>query len=106
MYAHLRIYTVNKGMMDAWLNLFKEKLIPLLTEVGIGFCVKLDWFPMIITGIPRAIDSTQLVDPVPITRLTLCKFCIKSPSTNKKLIGILLICFFKDCGFDVGCVFI
>ena len=35
MYAHLRIYTVNKGMMDAWLNLFKEKLIPLLTEVGI-----------------------------------------------------------------------
>ena len=35
MYAHLRIYTVNKGMMDAWLNLFNEKLIPLLTEVGI-----------------------------------------------------------------------
>jgi hypothetical protein len=35
MYAHLRIYTVNKGMMDAWINLFKEKLIPLLTEVGI-----------------------------------------------------------------------
>ena len=35
MYAHLRIYTVNKGMMDAWLNLFNEKLIPLLTEAGI-----------------------------------------------------------------------
>ena len=35
MYAHLRIYTVNKGMMDAWLNLFNEKIIPLLTEAGI-----------------------------------------------------------------------
>ena len=35
MYAHLRIYTVNKGMMDAWLNLFNEKIIPLLTEASI-----------------------------------------------------------------------
>ena len=35
MYAHLRIYTVNKGMMDDWLKLFNEKLIPLLNESGI-----------------------------------------------------------------------
>jgi hypothetical protein len=36
MYAHLRIYTVNKGMMDDWLNLFNEKLIPLLDQSGIN----------------------------------------------------------------------
>ncbi len=35
MYAHLRIYTVNKGMMDNWLKLFNEKLIPLLNQSGI-----------------------------------------------------------------------
>ncbi len=35
MYAHLRIYTVNKGMMQDWLKLFNEKLIPLIIEAGI-----------------------------------------------------------------------
>ena len=35
MYAHLRTYTLNKGMMDSWLKLFNEKLIPLLDESGI-----------------------------------------------------------------------
>ena len=35
MYAHLRIYTVNKGMMDEWVKLFNEKLIPLLIEADI-----------------------------------------------------------------------
>ena len=35
MYAHLRTYTLNKGMMDSWLKLFNEKLIPLLNESGI-----------------------------------------------------------------------
>ncbi len=35
MYGHLRIYTVNKGMMDDWLKLFNEKLIPLLDQSGI-----------------------------------------------------------------------
>ena len=33
--AHLRTYTINKGQMDAWLKLFKEKLVPLMAEHGI-----------------------------------------------------------------------
>ncbi len=32
--AHLRTYTINKGMMDDWLELF-PKLIPLMEEAGI-----------------------------------------------------------------------
>jgi len=36
MYAHLRIYTVNKGMMDDWVKLFNDKLIPLLDQSGIN----------------------------------------------------------------------
>ena len=33
MYAHLRIYTVNKGMMEDWVKLFNEKLIPYLINL-------------------------------------------------------------------------
>ena len=36
MYAHLRIYTVNKGMMEDWVKLFNDKLIPLLDQSGIN----------------------------------------------------------------------
>jgi len=32
--AHLRIYTINKGMMDSWLQKFQE-LIPVMAEHGI-----------------------------------------------------------------------
>ncbi|NQW17701.1 MAG: NIPSNAP family protein [Chloroflexi bacterium] len=32
--AHLRTYTINKGMMDSWLSSF-DKLIPLMSEHGI-----------------------------------------------------------------------
>jgi len=35
MYAHLRTYTVNKGMMKDWINLFNRNIIPLLNEAGI-----------------------------------------------------------------------
>ena len=35
MYAHLRIYTINKGMMQDWLNVFNDKIIPLLEDSGI-----------------------------------------------------------------------
>ena len=35
MIAHLRTYTINKGMMDGWLELFHEKIVPLLDEAGI-----------------------------------------------------------------------
>lgn len=35
MYAHLRIYTLNKGMMKDWIDLFNSKIIPLLDEAGI-----------------------------------------------------------------------
>jgi len=33
--AHLRTYTINKGQMDSWLQLFNEQLRPLLREHGI-----------------------------------------------------------------------
>ncbi len=36
MIGQLRIYTINKGMMNSWLKLFKEQLIPRLDEAGIG----------------------------------------------------------------------
>ena len=32
--AHLRTYTINKGMLDDWLELF-PKLIPLMKDAGI-----------------------------------------------------------------------
>ena len=32
--AHLRTYTINKGMMDDWLTLF-PKLIPVMEDAGI-----------------------------------------------------------------------
>ena len=32
--AHLRTYTINKGMLDSWLEAF-EKLRPAMTEAGI-----------------------------------------------------------------------
>jgi len=32
--AHLRTYTINKGMMESWLSTF-DKLIPLMAEHGI-----------------------------------------------------------------------
>ena len=35
MYAHLRTYTLNKGMMKDWIDLFNSKIIPLLDEAGI-----------------------------------------------------------------------
>ena len=35
MYAHLRIYTVNKGIMDERVKLYNEKLIPLFIEADI-----------------------------------------------------------------------
>ncbi len=34
-YAHLRIYTINKGMMDAWLELFERELISKMAAAGI-----------------------------------------------------------------------
>lgn len=33
--AHLRTYTINKGQMDSWLELFKNTLLPLMAEHGI-----------------------------------------------------------------------
>jgi len=32
--AHLRTYTINKGMLDDWLELF-PKLVPIMEEAGI-----------------------------------------------------------------------
>ena len=39
--AHLRIYTINKGQMDNWLDLFHNKLMPVLNEAG--FTVPSSW---------------------------------------------------------------
>tara|TARA_B100001013_G_C24374685_1_gene349618 strand:- start:104 stop:415 length:312 start_codon:yes stop_codon:yes gene_type:complete len=36
MIGQLRIYTVNKGMMDSWLKLFKEEIAPYVKEMGMG----------------------------------------------------------------------
>ena len=33
-YAHLRCYTVNKGQMEGWLEIFQE-IVPVMAEAGI-----------------------------------------------------------------------
>ncbi|MGI9336480.1 MAG: NIPSNAP family protein [Gammaproteobacteria bacterium] len=35
MIAHLRIYTINKGMMEDWQKLFRDELVGLMAEAGI-----------------------------------------------------------------------
>ena len=35
MVSQLRIYTINRGMMDSWLKLFEEELRPLHASLGI-----------------------------------------------------------------------
>ena len=36
MIAQLRTYTINKGMMDDWLKVFREDIVPLCRRSGIG----------------------------------------------------------------------
>ena len=36
MVGQLRIYTINAGMMDSWLKLFKEEIAPRVKEAGMG----------------------------------------------------------------------
>ena len=36
MLAQLRTYTINKGMMDKWLELFYDELVPRVIEAGMG----------------------------------------------------------------------
>ncbi len=35
MVSQLRIYTINRGMMDSWINLFEEHIRPLHQRLGI-----------------------------------------------------------------------
>ena len=35
MVSQLRIYTINRGMMDSWLKLFEEQIRPIHQELGI-----------------------------------------------------------------------
>jgi|TARA_Y100000294_G_C8311738_1_gene239014 lipopolysaccharide biosynthesis glycosyltransferase len=35
MVSQLRIYTINRGMMDSWIKLFEEKIRPLHAKVDI-----------------------------------------------------------------------
>ena len=35
MVSQLRIYTINRGMMDSWLKLFEEHIRPLHSKLGI-----------------------------------------------------------------------
>jgi len=34
MVSQLRIYTINRGMMDSWLKVFDERIRPLHSELG------------------------------------------------------------------------
>ena len=34
MIAHLRTYTINKGMLEQWLTLFDEELVPRMEAAG------------------------------------------------------------------------
>lgn len=36
MIAQLRTYTINKGMMESWLKVFQDEIIPRVHEAGIG----------------------------------------------------------------------
>mgnify|MGYP001179853921 CR=1 FL=1 len=36
MIGQLRIYTVNKGMMDSWLQLFEAEILPKVKQFGMG----------------------------------------------------------------------
>jgi hypothetical protein len=42
MISQIRLYTINRGMMDSWVNVFKEKLIPIHKKCGIP--VERAWF--------------------------------------------------------------
>ena len=35
MVSQIRVYTINRGMMDSWINVFKEKLLPIHEKCGI-----------------------------------------------------------------------
>ena len=35
MVSQLRIYTINRGMMESWLKLFQERIKPIHDELGI-----------------------------------------------------------------------
>ena len=35
MVSQLRIYTINRGMMDSWLKLFEEQIRPIHSSIGI-----------------------------------------------------------------------
>jgi hypothetical protein len=36
MTTEVRLYTINRGMMDSWLNVFKEKIMPTSAQYGIN----------------------------------------------------------------------
>ena len=35
MIEQLRVYTVNRGMMDQWVKYFNENVVPIMTDIGI-----------------------------------------------------------------------
>ena len=35
MVSQLRIYTINRGMMESWLNVFEERILPIHDRLGI-----------------------------------------------------------------------
>jgi hypothetical protein len=35
MITQVRIYTVNRGMMDSWISLFNEKIVPTSAQYGV-----------------------------------------------------------------------
>ena len=36
MISQIRTYTINRGMMDQWVDLFNEKLVSIMNQYGIS----------------------------------------------------------------------
>lgn len=44
MIHEVRIYTINRGMMDSWLKLFNEEMVPIHQKYGMG--IEGAWVPI------------------------------------------------------------
>ena len=62
MVSQLRIYTINKGMMDSWLKLFEEQIRPLHEKKGIP--VEATWVNAARTEFiwVRSFDNTAVIE--------------------------------------------
>ena len=63
MVSQLRIYTINRGMMDSWINLFEEKLRPGHEKHGIS--IESTWVNMDKTEFIW-VRSFESLDDIPV----------------------------------------